>query len=143
MQKLIKYNIMKQFAAVFSVLTFSVLSIYAGNTGRIAKPDTNENRDSTCADGKCQKIVTHRCFCSRCDSAPTGSQCPCVQNNSGLVQQTIYPGQCVEVTASVSLGYEKEQKGFSIGAEISGTMKFCMFNSTPRTAVVTGPVCTI
>ena len=88
---------MNQITAGLVVFPLMMLSLAAGNTGKIAKPDTNENRYSTCAEGKCQKIVTHRCYCSSCDSTPTGSECPCVQNNRGLVQQTIYPGQCVEV----------------------------------------------
>jgi hypothetical protein len=133
---------MNQISTGLVVFPLMMLSLAAGNTGKIAKPDTNENRDSTCAEGKCQKIVTHRCYCSSCDSTPTGSECPCVQNNRGLVQQTIYPGQCVEVDIKLSAGYEKEGKGFTFGAEISGKVKFCWFNSTPSTVVATGPVCT-
>jgi hypothetical protein len=133
---------MKQLSVSLAVIIITTLSLAAGNTGKIAKYDTNENLDSTCAEGKCRKIVTHRCYCSWCDSTPTGSVCPCVQDNRGLVQQTIYPGQCVEVDIKLSAGYEKEGKGFHFGAEVSGKIKFCMFNSTASTLITTGPVCT-
>ena len=128
-------------AAGFLLLAGSLLQ--AANTGMIADPDDNIDIQASCESGGCRKVVTHRCLCIACDAGVTGSTCPCVQDDDGTVQQTIHPGQCVRVTVKVATDYERLGRGFRISTEASGEIQFCLYNSTPRTRVVSGPTCEV
>lgn len=126
--------------AVFGLLPF-LAAVLHGGTGLIAKPDVNTRLNASCVNGACSKVVTHRCFCTACDSTVSGSNCPCIQDNRGRVQQTIYSGQCIKVTASAAADYEARGVGIRLGGSVSGEYQVCHYPSTPTTRVVTGPVC--
>lgn len=117
--------------------------LHAGNTGKIADPDDNIDTQASCDSEGCRKVVTHRCYCIACDAGVTGSVCPCVQDDNGTVQQTIYPGQCMRVSLKVAIGHERMGRGFRISTEASGEIQFCLYNSTPQTRVTSGPTCDV